>query len=203
MDLERAGLRYRPTTETVGRLKAKGLGKGLPASPKIMPKMIDVVGLTYRRIMKHPLKINEYLQFVSPDEVTGSDAEDLQGMLRHNFANRVPVEHVQSFRVFVTLATLTFLSPRDQQRYIDRVNQSSGRKFRFMTMAEFDSMPRGVKSQICYKKGDQRRDKNYITVETERGSGEFRRRSLINERINFRTSPIERSMRSICLLVED
>jgi hypothetical protein len=96
------------------------------------PKMIDVEGQTYKRIMVGELTVGEFRQFVRPREISGWQAKALRACMKG------PRE-----------VALTYVNKDDVEKFIDRANKQD-RKFRFMTEPEFETLLRSpeIKSQL-------------------------------------------------------
>jgi|GEM_PF-5658010 hypothetical protein len=147
-----------------------------PRQPqKIFPPMLDIAGQTYKRIMVGELTGIEAAQFLRPEDVSGHNADELQLRLREPSS-----------------VSLVCTNVADARRYIEAANKE-GRRFRFMTGAEFEALPTDVKAQL---KGD-----NWFLVETSRGSDQFNWCSL---RVASRSrSPDGRYYGGVVRLVED
>ncbi|OGC23314.1 hypothetical protein A2291_06605 [candidate division WOR-1 bacterium RIFOXYB2_FULL_42_35] len=143
----------------------------------IFPHMLNVEGQTYKKIMIGELTDAEAAQFLKPEKVSGHNKEALRDRLKEPSGE-----------------TLTFLNVDDAKNYIKGANER-GRKFRFMTEAEFVALPADVKAKL--------RGNNWFLVESSKGSDTYYWRSLYYANRNFSSSPDDRYGSSAVHLVED
>ncbi len=123
------------------------------------PETIEVPGMKIR-VMRYELTDRQFGQVVPAGEITGQDADKLIKRINQP-----------------TGAALTYLSDKDQARYIEDMERKTGVKYRPLTEEELDNLPIEVKNQLI--------GENYFRVMTKTGNLVLRHLLLGNRGISY------------------